>query len=381
MSMPLIMTPGPTYVHEDVRRALSKEITNPDLDLGFYEFYKETCELLKELFQTKNDILILNGEGILGLEAACASFIEKDDNVLCIDNGIFGKGFGEFAEMYGAKVTYFECDYRKAVSIENLEKFLAQQHDFKAATLVHCETPSGITNPVELICPLLKKYGILTIVDAVSAVGGEELKTDKWDMDIVLAGSQKCLSSVPGLSIASISEKAWDAISNRKQPIAGFYCNLGIWRNWYEKKWFPYTQPISDIYALREAVERSLKEDDRISRHKRIAEAVRLSITRAGLELYARDGFSNTVTTVMMPSEICFQELYEDMLADHNIMIAGAFDFLSDKVFRIGHMGENCREEKLYLTLKALNTVLKKHHVALKSEMHIEFIKCIDSFR
>ena len=381
MSKPLIMTPGPTYVHEDVRRALSKEITNPDLDLEFYEFYKETCELLKELFQTKNDILILNGEGILGLEAACASMIEKDDTVLCIDNGIFGKGFGEFAEMYGAKVTYFECDYREAVSIENLEKFLAEQHDFKAATLVHCETPSGITNPVELICPLLKKYGVLTIVDAVSAVGGEELKTDEWEMDIVLAGSQKCLSSVPGLSIASISEIAWDAISNRKQPIAGFYCNLGIWRNWYEKKWFPYTQPISDIYALREAAERLLLDEDRITRHKRIAEAVRLSITRAGLGLYALDGFSNTVTTVIMPSEISFQELYGDMLADHNIMIAGAFDFLSDKVFRIGHMGENCREEKLYLTLNALNRVLKKHHVALKSEMHVEFLKCIDSIR
>ena len=381
MSKPLIMTPGPTYVHEDVRRALSKEITNPDLDLEFYEFYKETCELLKELFQTKNDILILNGEGILGLEAACASMIEKDDKVLCIDNGIFGKGFGEFAEMYGAKVTYFECDYREAVSIENLEKFLAEQHDFKAATLVHCETPSGITNPVELICPLLKKYGVLTIVDAVSAVGGEELKTDEWEMDIVLAGSQKCLSSVPGLSIASISEIAWDAISNRKQPIAGFYCNLGIWRNWYEKKWFPYTQPISDIYALREAAERLLLDEDRITRHKRIAEAVRLSITRAGLGLYALDGFSNTVTTVIMPSEISFQELYGDMLADHNIMIAGAFDFLSDKVFRIGHMGENCREEKLYLTLNALNRVLKKHHVALKSEMHVEFLKCIDSIR
>lgn len=377
MNMPLIMTPGPTYVHEDVRRALSQEITNPDHDLKFYEFYKDTCERLQELFHTKSDILILNGEGILGLEAACASVIEKDDEILCIDNGIFGKGFGEFAELYGGKVTYYQSDYRKAVSVSHLEKFLKEKHDFKAATLVHCETPSGITNPVELICPLLKKYGILTIVDSVSAVGGEELKTDEWNMDIVLAGSQKCISSVPGLSIVSISQDAWDMILNRKQPIAGFYCNLAIWQDWYEKKWFPYTQPISDIYALRKGVDRLLDDKHRLARHKGIAEAVRFSIVGSGLELFAHNGFSNTVTTVLMPDELSFQELYHDMLVDHNIMIAGAFDFLKDKVFRIGHMGENCYEEKVYITLKALNTVMKKHSVSLKNELHIDFVRRI----
>ena len=378
MKTPLIMTPGPTYVHEDVRRAMSKEITNPDLDLDFYDFYKETCDQLKRLFKTNQEILILNGEGILGLEAACASLIEKEDKVLCVDNGIFGNGFADFAKIYGGDVTYYKCDYRKAVSVKELEKFLIDNHDFKVATLVHCETPSGITNPVHLICPLLKRYGIITVVDSVSAVGGEELKTDEWGMDIVLAGSQKCLSSEPGLTIVSISEKAWDVILNRKQPVTGFYCNLGIWRNWFEDKWFPYTPPISEIYALREAVERVLQEGNNIGRHKRISRAVRYSLICSGLDLYPQDGYSNTVTTVLMPDGIAFSELYRDMLTDHNIMIAGAFDYLKDKVFRIGHMGENCREEKVYLTLKALDAVLRKHSVALKSELHKEFVNCIN---
>lgn len=380
MKTPLIMTPGPTYVHEDVRRAMSKEITNPDLDLDFYDFYKETCDLLKRLFKTNQEILILNGEGILGLEAACASLIEKDDSVLCIDNGIFGNGFADFVKIYGGDVTYYKCDYRKAVSAEDLEKFLIDNHDFKVATLVHCETPSGITNPVKSICPLLKKYGIVTVVDSVSAIGGEELKTDEWGMDVVLAGSQKCLSSVPGLTIASISEKAWSIILNRKQPVTGFYCNFGIWENWYENKWFPYTQPISDIYALREAVERILLEGSSIERHKRNSRAVRYSLVYSGLELYPLDGFSNTVTTAFVPKGITFSELYNDMLADHNIMIAGAFDYLKDKVFRIGHMGENCREEKIYLTLKALDAVLRKHDVDLKRELHKEFVNCFNDF-
>ncbi|QOX62667.1 alanine--glyoxylate aminotransferase family protein [Anoxybacterium hadale] len=377
MKTPLIMTPGPTSVHEDVRRAMSKKITNPDLDMEFYEFYKETSDRLKQLFLTSNDILILNGEGILGLEAACASLIEPGDQVLCLDNGIFGKGFGEFAELYGAEVTYFKSDYRKAISVEELEQFLADRHDFKLALLVHCETPSGITNPVNHICPLLKKYGILTVVDSVSAVGGEELRTDEWQMDLVLAGSQKCLSAPPGLSIVSISGDAWKMIQSRKQPVAGFYCNLSLWSSWYEKKWFPYTQPVSDLYGLRAAVDRILTEGDSITRHKKYAEAVRTSLVDAGLELYAQDGFSNTVTTVLVPDGIRFQELFNAMLTNHNIMIAGAFDYLADKVFRIGHMGENCREETLYLALKALNEVLKKHRVVLEKELHIEFVNLI----
>ncbi|MBP6492444.1 MAG: alanine--glyoxylate aminotransferase family protein, partial [Clostridia bacterium] len=378
MKTPLIMTPGPTYIHETVRRALSQEITNPDLDRNFYEFYKETCNQLQKLFNTTNEIFILNGEGILGLEAACASLIEQGDKVLCIDNGIFGNGFADFAKLYGGDVTYYKCDRRKPVSPEDLETFLAENHDFKVATLVHCETPSGITNPVQSLCPLLKKYGIITVIDSVSALGGEELRSDDWGMDIVLAGSQKCLSSTPGLTMISISPDAWEKILNRQQPITGFYCNLSIWQNWYEEKWFPYTQPISDISALREAVERVLAEGaesaegSSIHRHRRIAAAVRESVINSGLELYALEGFSNTVTTILVPEGIHFSELFDDMLRDHSIMIAGAFDYLKDKVFRIGHMGENCREEKLYLTLKALDSVFKKHNIALNRELHKE---------
>lgn len=373
MKNPLIMTPGPTYVHEEVRRALSVEITNPDLDENFYEFYKETCNKFKKLFNTQNEVLILNGEGILGLEAACASLIEPGDKVLCIDNGIFGNGFGDFAKMYGADVTYFKSDYKRKVDINKLREFLKQGNDFKIATLVHCETPSGITNPVDLICPLLKEYGIITVVDSVSAVGGEILNVDEWKMDIVLGGSQKCLSAPPGLTFLSISEDAWNKILNRKESIKSYYANLAIWKNWYEEKWFPYTQPISDIYGLRAALDRIL-EDDYEKRHEKYASVVRKSFMDSGLELYALDGFSNTVTTVVIPSKITFKQIYDKMIKEHNIIIAGAFDFLKDKVIRIGHMGENCYEDKLYITLKALNKVLRDLDVDIKEDLHKVFL-------
>lgn len=377
MKNPIIMTPGPTYVHEDVRRALSQEITNPDLDPKFFEQYKETCSKLKKLMKTENDVLIFCGEGILGLEAACASLIEPGERVLCIENGIFGKGFGDFQKIYGGEVVYFKSDYRRGIDVEALNSFLEKDHDFKLATVVHCETPSGITNPVDKICPILKEYGILTVVDAVSSLGGEELETDKWKIDMVLGGSQKCISAPPGLSFFSISSDAWNAILNRKVSVSGFYVNIANWRNWYEEKWFPYTQPVSDIMALDKAVERLLQDKDRIARHRANAEAVRKSINASGLQLYPLDGFSNTVTTINIPKGITFKKIFDDMLEKHNILIAGAFDFLKDKVLRIGHMGENCHEEKIYITLKALDMVLRDNGIKLKESLHMQFAEFI----
>ncbi|GKX28594.1 hypothetical protein SH1V18_10740 [Vallitalea longa] len=377
MKNKLLMTPGPTYVSEEVRMAMSKPITNPDFDIDFYDYYRETCNKIKKMLHTENDVLILAGEGILGLEAACASLIEQDDKVLCIDNGIFGKGFGDFAKLYGGDVTFFSSDYTREIDVEKLESFLQENHDYKVATLVHCETPSGITNPIDKICPILDKYGIISIVDAVSSMGGEPLEVDKWKIDIVLGGSQKCISAPPGLTLLGISDRAWNKIMNRNKPVPSFYCNLSLWKNWYEDKWFPYTQSISDIYGLNEAVDRMLRDDSIVDRHRRLARGVRTALLEAGLELYPDSGFSNTVTTIMVPSSVDCKTILDDMANDYNIIISGAFDYLKDKVIRIGHMGENCYEEKLYITLKAIDSVLRKRNVTLKCKLHNKFVEVV----
>ena len=164
-----IMTPGPTQVAENVRLARSRECTNPDLDESFVEFYKETCEEISRLLHTDNETLILGGEGILGLEAACASMTEPGDRVLVLDNGIYGKGFADFVSMYGGCPELYSRDYRETLDVQELENFLKEHHNYKYATVVHGDTPSGMLNDVSAICPLLKKYGIMTVVDSVSA--------------------------------------------------------------------------------------------------------------------------------------------------------------------------------------------------------------------
>ena len=296
-----IMTPGPTQVAENVRLARSRECTNPDLDENFVEFYKETCEEISRLLHTDNETLILGGEGLLGLEAACASMTEPGDRVLVLDNGIYGKGFADFVSMYGGCPELYSRDYRETLDVQELENFLKENHDYKYATVVHGDTPSGMLNDVSAICPLLKKYGIMTVVDSVSASFGEPMRISDWQIDIMCGGSQKVVSAPPGLTFVVISDDAKRAMLERKTPIASFYANLTTFAHYYEEKWFPYTMPISDIYGLRAAIDNIAADPDILTRHEKIAEASRKAITGAGLNLYLKSGFSSTVTVFEIP--------------------------------------------------------------------------------
>ena len=364
-----IMTPGPTQVAENVRLARSRECTNPDLDENFVEFYKETCKKISHLLHTDNETLILGGEGILGLEAACASMTEPGDRVLVLDNGIYGKGFADFVSMYGGCPELYSRDYRETLDVQELENFLQEHHNYKYATVVHGDTPSGMLNDVSAICPLLKKYGIMTVVDSVSASFGEPMRISDWQIDIMCGGSQKVVSAPPGLTFVVISNDAKKAMADRKTPIASFYANLTTFAHYYEEKWFPYTMPISDIYGLRAAIDNIAADPDILTRHEKIAEASRKAITGAGLNLYLKSGFSSTVTVFEVPEGTTAKAILDGVKNDYNIMLAGSFDVLAGKVIRIGHMGNNSDYYNVREVFAALDGTLAKLGVPLKASM------------
>ena len=364
-----IMTPGPTQVAENVRLARSRECTNPDLDTDFVEFYKETCEEISRLLHTENETLILGGEGILGLEAACASMTEPGDRVLVLDNGIYGRGFADFVSMYGGKPELYSRDYHETLDVQELENFLKDHHDYKYATVVHGDTPSGMLNDISAICPLLKKYGIMTVVDSVSASFGEPMRISDWKVDIMCGGSQKVVSAPPGLTFVVISDDAKKAMAERKTPIASFYANLTTFAHYYEEKWFPYTMPISDIYGLRAAIDNIAADPDILARHEKIAEASRKAITGAGLNLYLKSGFSSTVTVFEVPEGTPAAAILDGVKEDYNIMLAGSFDVLAGKVIRIGHMGNNATFYNVREVFAALDGTLAKLGVPLKASM------------
>lgn len=362
MNNKFIYTPGPTIVRENVRFELAKNTTNPDIDMQFYDFYKNTCKKISSILNTQNDVYILSGEGILGLEAACASLTQPNDKVLVIDNGIFGRGFDKLIKMYGGQVVYFSGDYNKEIDIKELEKFLEKENDFKYATIVHCDTPTGVLNDLSEICPLLKKHNILTVVDSVSAMIGEKLDIDHWQIDIALGASQKAISAPAGLCIVSVSEDAKNAMKNRKVPIIGFYSNLTIWQDYYEKKWFPYTMPINEIIAFDKAIDNILEEkiENVLARHEKIATATRKAFTEYGLKLYLENGYSNTVTAVEIPKEIGALNLTKHILEKYNMLISTSLSDYKDKLLRIGHMGENARLEYVVYVLNTVDKSLKE---------------------
>lgn len=372
-----LMTPGPTSVPNSVMEARSRWFPNPDVDTSFCEEYHRVCKKLANLLHTENEVYIMDGEGILGLEAGCASLTEPGDRVLVVDNGIYGKGFADFVSMYGGIPVLYTVDYRNPVDVNDLSAFLANDHDFKYATIVHCDTPSGMLNDVSLICPILKKYGILTLVDSVSGMFGADLRVDDWQIDIVCGGSQKALSAPSGLTFVSVSKDALSAMKSRKTPIASFYCNILTFKNYYRDKWFPYTMPASDIYGLEEAVDIVAADKDRQNRHERIAAAVRKAVCEAGLSLYLESGFSPTVTVINVPENISADDIIMTMKDKYHILVSGSFDYLAGKVIRIGHMGNSANEADVSETFQALQDTLSELGFDCKCNMKKVFENCL----
>ena len=359
--MKKIMTAGPTMVRENVLAARALPFTNPDIDMDFFDMYMETCDMLETLAgATSGQALILGGEGMLGLEAAAASLTEPGDRVLIIENGIFGRGFKDFVELYGGNTVVFKGNYKRPIDVEALREFLNKDNNFKYASFVHVDTPTGVLNDVQAIGTLLNEYGIMSVVDSVAGLFGESLSFDSSKIDILLGGSQKALSAPPGLSMVWVSERAWKSMEKRKQPISSYYANLTLMKNYFVDKVFPYTMPISDINGLRVAIENVLADGGILARHREVAMACRGALTRAGIELYLESGWANTVTAFVVPEKVSCQLLLEDMVKDYGIMLSGSLEEFEGKLVRIGHMGENAYDEVMAETLRALDGALRK---------------------
>ena len=352
-------SPGPTNTSNNVMLARAKNFTNPDLDPNFFEQYKSICENLQKIFKTKNHIIILSGEGIIGLEACCACLTEKNDNVLVISNGVFGKGFKDLVELYDGNVTLFESPNNAPFSMEDFKTFLQSNNNFKYATLVHCDTPSSMLNPIHEICTLLKSYNILTVVDMVASLGGSPVNVDDSKIDIALCASQKCFSTPPGLTFLSISKDTINAIENRKSKIPTYYMNFLNYLSYYEKKWFPYTMPISDLNGLETSINNILNEglENVLMRHKKISTSLLKALKENNIQSFLPESCSSeTVSTILLEENIKTSDILTYVKEKYNILLSGSFDFLKDKVIRIGHMGENARYEKIIPVLSALES-------------------------
>lgn len=371
-----ILCAGPTSIDPRVMEVMGKSLTNPDIDPEYEKKHRQVEKKISKLLKTEATSFVMLGEGMIGLEGAIINLVEKGDRVLVLNNGVFGAGFADFVKYYEGVPYIYEDDFRRGFDIEKLKNFLGKDHDFKVATMVHCETPSGITNDVKTICQLLNSYGILTIVDTVSGMGGEEFDFDDYKVDIALGGSQKCISAPTGLTLVTISERAKKAIRDRKKTVPSYYMNFENYYAYSDGFAFPYTMNENLTYALDLALD-LLFEKDSLALHKKYAEVTREIFEKAGFELYAKDSRSNTLTAVMVPEGFIAEDIIGALRKKGILISKGAGDIF-EKVFRIGHMGNNISYENFLELYEKLDEVFGELGMKTKVSLKEEFQKLME---
>ncbi|MDG6994526.1 MAG: alanine--glyoxylate aminotransferase family protein [Nitrososphaerota archaeon] len=359
----LLMTAGPVEVSPRVLSALAQPSIYHYYG-GFIELFEETTKKMSEIFQARDrDTLILQGEGVLGLEASVACTINPGEKVIVFENGPFGKWFGDYVKNAGAEPVYFHEEPNKCFDTSKALEFLEKHRDATAMTLVNCETPAGLLNPPKEICKKAKSLGMLTIVDCVASLAGAEYKPSDWEIDISIGASQKCLGSTPGLTPMAISKFAWERMEKKKSPVKISYLSLLDWKeSWIESKRFPFTPFTAEVYALSAALDEILEEglENVLKRHAEVARICRERAKDMSLKTWpVQDEFcSPTVTALSLPEHMDDTKIIQDVARKYGILIGGGYRELKGKVLRIGHMGYQAQKIFIAATMDALEDVL-----------------------
>ncbi|GIK39122.1 MAG: aminotransferase [Chloroflexota bacterium] len=359
----MTLSGGPVELTERTLRDQSRPVLY-HYDPAFIELYERTCQLLQQVFQTRYDVVMMQGEAILGLEAAAACLISPGDKVLNLVSGVFGKWYQLFIEKYGGETVELAVPYNEAIDPEDVRRALAENPGIKFLSVVHSETPSATVNPVQHIGPIAKEFGVLTIVDTVSGLGGELLSPEAWGIDLAVAGPQKCLGGSPGLSLMSISPDAWRVMEQKRpSPVRGSFMSILDWKDtWLERRVFPYTPSVSLVYALESVLTQVLEEGLArfAARHTAVARACRAGVKALGLELWAaREEIAGVaVTGVKMPAGIEDKQLRHHMRDHYGVMISGGYGELAGQLFRLGHMGKAAHPAYLAAQLAILERSL-----------------------
>jgi len=338
------MASGPVDVTAETLRAMQRPVLY-HYDPAFIEVFSHASAKLQQVYDTGYDVIIMQAEAILGLEAAVASLVSPGDRVLNVVSGVFGKWMEDFIRKYGGEPVEVAVPYNAAVDPDDVRRVFRAVPGIRFLTVVHSETPSGTVNPVREICEIAHEFGAIAIVDTVSGLGSEMLSPEAWGIDVAVAGPQKCLGGTPGLSLISVSPGAWTAMESRSEPLRGSFLSLLDWKaTWLEQRRFPYTPSVTDIYALDAVLDQALGEGMAalVGRHQASARAARSALQALGLTLWAEreEIAASCCTAFAVPSGVTDRQVIETLRSRYGIMIAGGYGDLAGKVIRLGHMGQ-----------------------------------------
>lgn len=339
MKKKYLLAPGPTPVPPEVLMAMSMPIIHhraPD----FIPVLDAAKKGLQWLYQTKNDVLILSASGTGGMVGTVNNFLSPGDKALVINSGKFGERWTKICRAYSIGVEEIKVDWGYTVKPEEVESVLRKDPSFKAVFVQACETSTGVYHDVKSLGEIVKKFkNTILVVDAISALVAHDIRTDEWEIDVMVGGSQKGIMLPPGLAFVSISDKAWKMSETSKAP--RFYFNFKKEKEALAKNQTNFTSPVTLILGLNQALN-MLKEEglnEVFRRHTILAEATRTAMKAIGLELYTKESPSNSVTAVMAPDGYDGQVIYKNLRENYGITAAGGQDQAKGKIFRIAHLG------------------------------------------
>lgn len=361
----ILMGPGPSDVYPEVLAAQSRP-TVGHLDPLFVGMMDELKSLIQYAFQTKNEMtMAVSAPGSAGMETCFVNLVEPGEKVIVCRNGVFGERMRQNVERMGAIAVLVDNEWGAPVDPAAVEAALKANPDAKFLAFVHAETSTGALSDAKTLCALAKTYGCLSIVDAVTSLGGVELRVDEWGIDAIYSGSQKCLSCVPGLSPVSFSPAAVEKLKNRKTPVQSWFLDqslvMAYWTSAGGKRSYHHTAPVNALYALHESLRMLAAEglENAWQRHHEMHLVLRAGLEKLGLNfVVAEDSRLPQLNAVYIPEGVDDAAVRTRLLKDYNLEIGAGLGALAGKAWRIGLMGFGARRENVSLCLKALEEVL-----------------------
>jgi alanine-glyoxylate transaminase/serine-glyoxylate transaminase/serine-pyruvate transaminase len=359
----ILLGPGPSPVPHRVLRALSAP-TLGHLDPQYLAIMDETCAMLREVFRTKNALTFpVSGTGMAGMECTATNLVERGDEVIVCVNGVFGARMKDVFERCGAIVHSLEAPWGDVFTSDQISAALDQHPKAKVLAIVHAETSTGAHQPLEGLAEIVHRHGALLLVDAVTSLGGHELRVDDWGIDAIYSGTQKCLSCPPGLSPVSFGERALARMDARKTKPQSWYLDVSMLRKYYTGggggRVYHHTAPINMTYALREALAIVLEEGlaTRIERHAAMHQRLRTGLEAMGLSYIPKQSL-HTLNCIRIPEGADDGAVRSRLLADYGIEIGAGLGVMAGKAWRIGLMGHGSTIRNVDLVLTALRTIL-----------------------
>jgi len=359
-----LMGPGPSDVYPRVLEAMSRP-TIGHLDPRFVGMMEEVKGLLQYAFQTDNALTMpVSAPGSAGMETCFVNLVEPGDKVIVCQNGVFGGRMKENVERCGGTAVMVEDEWGRAVDPQKLEDALKANPDARLVAFVHAETSTGAQSDVKTLVKLAHKHDCLTIVDAVTSLGGTPVKVDVWGVDAIYSGTQKCLSCVPGISPVSFNERAQERIRNRKTPVQSWFLDLNLVMGYWgsgAKRAYHHTAPVNALYALHEALLILKAEglENAWNRHQHNHLALRAGLEAMGLQFIVPEAERlPQLNAVTIPDGVDDALVRGRLLNEFNLEIGAGLGALAGKVWRIGLMGHASRAENILLCIAALEAVL-----------------------